>query len=210
MKRLAMNFQPAPVDGLPSYLEMATARSRGMQNLLPRWWLAPNYERLRRDHEGLVWEIRGQGVKCLTEDDAISSTGERRQTGKQDATAKRWADAFTARFEDLANEDSTFAQLRNVMDLAVAGALIGKEEFIKHAGLSIPRLLGEELLDRYNAPRAVASQASFVKKRGGWLISASGGVQIEPWEVTEHVEVITDPVLASHTPTADRWWWDGK
>ena len=46
MKRLAMDFEPAPVDGMPSFLSMITGRGRGMKNMMPRWWLAPNYEPL--------------------------------------------------------------------------------------------------------------------------------------------------------------------
>ena len=71
MKRLAMNFEPAPVDGMPSFLSMIPARGRGMNNMMPRWWLAPNYEPLAKTADGLAWELRGPGVKCLTEEDYV-------------------------------------------------------------------------------------------------------------------------------------------
>ena len=32
MKRLAMNFEPAPVKGMPSYLDMVAPVARGMPN----------------------------------------------------------------------------------------------------------------------------------------------------------------------------------
>jgi NADH-quinone oxidoreductase subunit D len=63
MKRLGMGFERAPVDGLPSFLDMFSGRTAGLQNMMPRWWLAPNYEPIRRDAEGLAWELRGSGVK---------------------------------------------------------------------------------------------------------------------------------------------------
>src|SRR5690606_19874271 len=84
MKRLAMNFEPAPVDGMASFLEMVSGRRGRLNNFMPRWWLAPSYEPLRRDGEGLAWELRGQGVKCLTEQDFINEAGEREHSGKAD------------------------------------------------------------------------------------------------------------------------------
>jgi hypothetical protein len=209
MKRLGMNFEPAPVDGLPSYLTML-GHGRGLQSVMPRWWLAPNYEPLRRDKDSMVWEIRGQGVKCMSEQDMMTAGGGRDQhTGKSDPIAQKWAENFTTKFEDLAREDSTFGQLRNVMDLAVVSALMTKEGLSQFAGLQIPQLLGGQSLDEYPAPRHVASQASLLKKGTGWVISVSGGVQIFPWRVADHSEVTADVAAARPTATSPstNWWW---
>jgi hypothetical protein len=210
MKRLAMNFEPAPVDGLPSFLEMVRSRRAGLHNMMPRWWLAANYEPLRRDERGLAWELRGQGVKCLTEQDFLSHAGQREHTGKADATAQQWADNFTAKFDELSREDSTFGALRNVMDLAVVGALLAKEGLMEASGLDAPNLLGNERLAEFPAPRSVASQASFVKAGHNWIVSVSGGVQIFPWQVADRTELATD--LASPRdgqPAAHEtaWYW---
>jgi hypothetical protein len=45
MKRIAMDFEQAPVGGMPSFLSMVKVGSRGMNNMLPRWWLAPTTNR---------------------------------------------------------------------------------------------------------------------------------------------------------------------
>ena len=47
MKRIAMNFDPSPVRGLPSYLQMVKPSARTV--LSPRFWLEPKYEALLRD-----------------------------------------------------------------------------------------------------------------------------------------------------------------
>jgi hypothetical protein len=183
---------------------------RGLQNLMPRWWLAPNYEPLRRDKDSLAWEIRGQGVKCMSEQDMMTTSGGREQrTGKSDPIAQKWADNFTAKFEELAREDSTFGQLRNVMDLAVVSALLSKEGLSQMAGLEIPQLLGGQQLEQYPAPRHVASQASLLRKGSGWVISVSGGVQIFPWQVADHTEVAADIATARPlaSATSANWWW---
>jgi hypothetical protein len=209
MKRLAMDFEPAPVDDMPSYLDLVSARTAGLQNMMPRWWLAPNYEPLRRDEAGLAWELRGQGVKCLTEQDMMKAGGGREHTGQAEPIAQQWADSFTSNFDELAREDSSFGQLRNVMDLAVVAALLAKEGLTEFVALETPQLSGGAPLDEYPAPRTVASQASLVKKGRNWVISVSGGVSIYPWQVADRTEV--SPDLASTRPAAANaaanWWW---
>jgi hypothetical protein len=210
MKRLGMGFERAPVDGMPSFLDMFTGREPGLQNMMPRWWLAPNYEPIRRDADGLAWELRGTGVKCMTEQDLMTDGGGRQHTGQGDEVAQKWADNFTSKFEELAREDSAFGQLRNVMDLSVVAALLAKENLTQFAGLEMPQLTTGVALEEFPAPRAVASQASLVKKGRNWLISVSGGVQIFPWQVADRTEVASE--LASVRPereAADEagWYW---
>src|SRR4051812_15613156 len=43
MKRLAMNIEPASIDGMPSFLVMLKKGGAGASALLPRFWLAPKY-----------------------------------------------------------------------------------------------------------------------------------------------------------------------
>jgi hypothetical protein len=209
MKRLAMDFEPAPVDDMPSFLDMAKSRRGALHNMMPRWWLAPMYDPLQRDEDGLAWELRGQGVRCLTEQEFLNDAGQKQNTGGADPTAQKWADAFTAKFEDLAHEDSSFGQLRNVMDLAVIGALLFKEGLLDRSGLAAPNLMSDEPLAEFPAPRMVPSQASFVKAGRNWVISVSGGVQIFPWQVADRTEVAAD--LAStrgeQSNATSGWYW---
>ncbi len=208
MKRIAMNFEKAPVPGMPSFLQMVGAR--GAENLLPRWWMAPNYEAIVRDEQGLAWQLKGQGVKCMTEDDYVAEDGTRTQTGKSGGTAQKWADKFTENFESLALADSTFCQLRNVMDLAVVTTLIEQQGMADKVGLEMPYLTGKEEIEEFNAPTRVASKASFIKKGGNWIISASGGVQIDPGSAIAKQETANLPALGKGSATASEqaWWWD--
>ena len=209
MKRLAMNFEPAAVDGMPSLLHLARSRRGGMHNAMPRFWLAPMYDPLQRDHDGLAWELRGQGVRCLTEQEFLNEAGQKQKTGGVDPTAQKWADTFTEKFADLAHEDSSFGALRNVMDLAVVGALLVKEQLLARSNLDAPNLMGGQPLDEYPVPRMVASQASFVKAGRQWIVSVSGGVQIFPWQVADRTEVAAN--LASVRPEESGepsgWYW---
>lgn len=210
MKQIAMDFEPAPVGGLPSYLEMVDTRSvKG--NLMPRWWLASNYEPLARDKDGLAWEIRGQGVKCLSEEDFVDEQGAiTRGAGRKNTDANRWAEAFTERFEELADHDSAFGQVRNAFDLAVAASLMSLEDLWTAAQLSTPQLAQEFAPEEYATPKFVATQASFLKRGNKWVITASGGVQVFPWQVADKSE--ESPRLAelreSHEGAeGNAWWW---
>ena len=116
MKRLAMNFEPSPVPGLPSYLSMMKGGGRGMPNMLPRWWLEPRYESVMQSPDGLAWEFDGASVKAMTEEDFLAANGDRQHTGKSSPLAQRWADNMTEHYEALALADPIFGQLRNCME----------------------------------------------------------------------------------------------
>lgn len=206
MKRLAMNFQPAPMDNMPSFLHLV--KNSGKSSMTPRWWLAASYEPLARDAAGLTWQLRGQGVQCMTEEDYFDASGQRQHSGKASRAAQRWAETLTERYSELADHDSAFGQLRNVMDLAVVAALIEKEQLLAAAGLDLPQLLGEVQIAEYSVPKQVAAKANFIKRRGSYTISASGGVQILPWHIadkTEEVSTLGD-VRKEVSPESQQWW----
>jgi hypothetical protein len=214
MKRLAMNFEPAPVKGLPSYLEMIPAGPK-VQNLMPRWWLAASYKPLVKDPDGLAWEIRGPGVKCMTEEDYITSTGQAKGTGHSNAAAQKWADLMTAKYDDLSERDTVFRQLRNCMDLSIVAALIQREHMADRADCRLDLLMNAKQLPIYDhpVPRQVPTSASFVKKGHNYLISASGGVQFQPWAVIQNpvTDSASTAVRGNAIQTAAEskdWWWN--
>lgn len=213
MKRFAMGFDEAPVAGLPSFLDLlASSKSQRDPNMMPRWWLAPAYEPLLRDGEGLAYELRGANVKCLTEEDYASTSGQREHTGKGEPIAQQWADAFTDKYSELALQEAVFGELQNIMDLAIVAALVVKENLPAKAGCELPLLMQEGPLStsEWDAPRHVDSKATFRKRHGKWIISASGGVQIDPWSIASQAETSEQVgyVRKDVTPSADRWWWD--
>ena len=210
MKRLAMNFEQAPVGDLPSYLHLAQVERGGLQNMLPRWWLAPKSAPLRTTSDHLAWELRDLVVECKTEEDFLNADGTRQQTGKAGSAAQQWANKFTAKYAELSQKQTVFADLRNLVDLAVVGAVIHKHNLLETAGLDAPRLMREETIDSYDVPRRVDSQASVLRKGKGWLISASGGVQMFPEQLasaTLESEELA-PVRKAATAKNMNWWWD--
>ncbi len=206
MKRISMGLEPSPVAGLTSFVSMSAAGGKGMSNMLPRWWLAPDYEPILRDPDGLAFELRKAGVKTMAEQDFINAAGQREGTKPADPVSQRWADLMTERYADLAQAEPVFGQLRNCMDLAVVAALIVQENLLTKAGLELPSLQGSDGVApmALDAPKQVSSQASLLKKGRNWMIAA-GGVQINPWAIAAKRAAPMAGSPTSTSATAMRW-----
>jgi len=210
MKRVSMGLEPSPVAGLTSFVNFIKGGGKGMQNMLPRWWLAPNYEALLRDEEGLTWQLRGGAVKTMAENDFLTASGSREHTGKADVMSQRWADMMTSRYDDLALAEPIFGQLRNCMDQAVVAALIVRNDLCGKAQLTLPALLESSGFQTasFPAPKQVASKAAVIHKGRSWIIAA-GGVQINPWEIIDKNEVASSlgSVRGKATVANVGSWW---
>ncbi|HZN36173.1 MAG TPA: DUF1598 domain-containing protein, partial [Pirellulaceae bacterium] len=213
MKRIAMKLEESPLPELPSFLDMMKKGGAKLGNMMPRWWMACNYEPLAKSEDGLAWEIRGQGVKVLTEDDYVAG-GKATATGKVNPLAKEWADTMTKHYDKLAVKEPVFGDLRNLMDLCVVAALIQKEGLQQKANLQLPTLQGQDSkfeLVYWHAPKTVATQCSFVKRGSEYIITASGGVEIASWEVAGKsiLNAEVGQVRSKATPqTAGSLWWN--
>jgi hypothetical protein len=215
MKRIGMNLEPSPVKGLSSFIEMAPAK---LDNMMPRWWMACNYEPLGRSEDGLAWELRGQGVKVMTEDEHIDNVnGTVRASGKTSPAAAKWSEQFTAKYDELAVKEPVFGELRNLMDMSVIAALFAKEQLAAKAKCDLVELTsteGKTVLGEANAAKKVPTQSSALKRGNNWVITASGGVSINSWEAADKSEVVPSvgvtrekakPVAAA---AGDGLWWN--
>jgi len=204
MKRIAMGFDRSPVAGLPSFLSMLPATGRGMSNMMPRWWLEPDYDALVRDAEGLAFELPAGSVKAMTEEDFLTAAGNKQHTGRASPLARRWAELMTQKYPELAVAEPVFGQLQNCMELAIVSALIFKERLPEKVDWNMPVLLdGAQLpADQFPAPKHVASRASLMKKGRNWVITASGGVLINSWQVADRVKQGEAPKSAREAAAA--------
>jgi len=211
MKRLAMNLEKSPVRGFGSYLDMIkTSRVAGDVN--PRWWMACNYDPMAASEDKLAWELRGPGVKVMTEDEFVTEDGTVAATGRTSAAAKRWADNMTSKYDELSAADPVFGELRNLMDMCVVAALIEKERLGEVAGCSLPLLIGasSELgLEEWNAAKKISPEVSFLRTRNAWIVTASGGVQIESWQVASRMDIDSNVSLVRKRalPNGKSLWW---
>jgi Protein of unknown function (DUF1598) len=189
MKRIAMKLEPSPVKGLGSYVDMLKSAPK---NLMPRWWMACDYEPMAKSADGLAWQLRGKGVKVMTEDSFIAQ-GKFTASGKTSDAAQKWADTMTAKYDELCVAEPAFGELRNVMDLCVISALIAKENLLAKANLQLPTLMGNESQvqpTEWPAPTQVSTQCSVTHKGRDHIITASGGVEINSWAVADKTQEV--------------------
>jgi hypothetical protein len=181
MKRIGMGLEESGLAGLPSYLSMVPAGGRAPA--LPRFWLEADYDPIARDPDELAWKIGGRRMKCLTESDVAGRDGVRRGAAGKDQIAAKWCQSMTKEYDALAAKQPVFAELVNCVDLAVVAALIQGRQLARRADLDIGLLLDAERLPlpAYEVPRNVPTVASGLKKGTTWVLSASGGVMVQPW-----------------------------
>jgi hypothetical protein len=213
MKRFAMGLRPSTVAGLPSYVQMSRNAAHGAgQN--PRWWMACDYDSLTKSKDGLAWKLAGQGVKTMTEQDIVSRDGSVEGGGKKNKLAESWAQKMTDTYGELSREVPVFADLQNIMDLTVVATLIVQERLAERAGLDLSVLATDNdaiHLTSYDVPRSVDPQCSFIRGRSRWVVTASGGVDINAFEVVENQSTdasIADQRTAALAQSQDRWWWN--
>lgn len=211
LKRLSMGFDKAPIADMPSYLEIAQ-RKDSQRAAAPRFWMECSYQPLARTEDGLTWQLRGSGVKTLVEDGRLSESGQRIATRSGNALADKWAETMTEQFDSLAQKEPAFRELRNLMDMSVVAALIAEERMWDKAGFDAGLLTDASRLPtpEYHVPQTVPTQCSFVRLASSWLVTASGGVDVNPWSVVKNNQIDSslEQLRASLEGPAPGLWWN--
>ncbi|MFK7737402.1 MAG: DUF1598 domain-containing protein [Pirellulaceae bacterium] len=209
MKRYAMGLDQSPVKGMPSYLQMI--RNSGASKTQPRWWMACDYEAILHSADRTAWQLTGLGIKAMTEDELVAASGQRTQTGKANKAAQTWADSFTRNFDVLASQDAVMGDLRNVMDLNVVATIIDAHKLEAAAGCDLGLLRNGVQTPSYRTAKAIDPQCSFVRGTAGWTVTASGGVEINPWKMvstkakpSKELEAVREQASAGDVT----WWWN--
>ena len=213
MKRLSMGLEAAPIKNFPSFLAMAKNANASRMNSSPRMWMECGYEPLAKSQDGLVWQIRNNGVKTLTENMRFGADGKAVAIGKPNKLAQKWADMMTDRYDELAAAEPVFHELRNLMDLSVVAAIIRKHRMEEQVGLQLPAIKNETQaisIGGLNTPKQIPSQSSFVHINNSWLVATSGGVAIDSWAAVENnvVDEKLGAVAAQAKAGNGKWWFN--
>jgi uncharacterized protein DUF1598 len=214
MKRIGMSLVASPVDGLTSYLELLDdGPDRKPRNPLPRWWIAYGEKPVECDAEGLGWRISRPGIQVQTAAGRLESGGEISTAAQSDPIAKQWADSMTAKYDELAIVEPVFAQLRGCMDLALVTAILASGDLLKHVDLELPMLLDDSRLQpaEHRVPKNVASHASALRRGDDWVVSVSGGIELDVPRVVNAAEVqaeVREARMQALPNEIKSWWWD--
>jgi hypothetical protein len=221
MKLVGIGLEEGTID-VPSYLEMIKpAAGQGSRPLdVLRWWFTVNYDALATDTDRDVFELRGQGVKVLSENELLTATGQQVHTGASDPLNAEFARNFTKHFEALAKKYPVYADLQNIFDLALTASLLKTEGLADRVGWHML-----SFRDRHQfavaqgpAPQAVDTVMNHrVVNRVNILAAISGGVSVNCRSLVEAEAIVTDRQgrlgseqqrSAPEKLSATAWWWD--
>jgi truncated hemoglobin YjbI len=222
MKLIGMGLE-AGIAEVPSYLDLIQVKAGESPPPLDvlRWWFTMNYEALVASENRDAFEIRGQGVQVLSENELLTQLGKRVPTGAATLTNQQFAGNFTTHFALLAEKYPVYADLQNVFDLALVAALIQQEQLADRVGWHLTCFGSPDdyAVDVGPAPRQVETVINHRKVGGRYLVvGVSGGVHAEPWKFVSTEKLRTDKkgTLAARRASyeapkglaLDRWWWD--
>lgn len=214
MKMISIGRLRIPVRGFRSHLSMIPVGGNTMQ----RWWFTPLYEPFQKTPDGNAFAFSGQRVQLMSQDEQISANGQRTQTAFKRVSTEAFASQFTEKYEQVAAVAPVFAELQNLIDLAVLAALIQKEDLATKAGWQMSLFLDAKrtTVAQGQVPKTVDS--SFNTRNAGRVVIGlvAGGVTIDARSLLNSTPLIesTDRLLtgpaAASQPTAERthWWWD--
>jgi hypothetical protein len=222
MKLVGMGLESGTVD-VPSYLDLIRVKAGESPPPLDvlRWWFTMDYDAIQATAERNAFEIRGQGVQVLSENELLTQLGKRVQTGKASVTNQEFAGRFTQHFAALAAKYPVYADLQNIFDLAIVAALVRQFGLDDQVGWHLT-CFGDP--DQYVVPLGPAPQSveTVINHRrvGGkhLVVGVSGGVRAEPWKYVQKASVETDKrgALAAQRASwagppdllLNDWWWD--
>jgi hypothetical protein len=218
MKLISIGLEQAPIN-LKSYVDRANPNTVS-RNALQRWYFVPDYQCVRVSDDDLAMQLVGEGVKLVGADELVGASGERKQTaGKGNPAAKAFADEFTKKYPQLSAALPLYAQLRNLIDLAVVGAFLQHRDYYSKAGWRMEGFADEATMPvkTVNAPKQVETAVNAVWRGTHLMTPIGGGVQIAPQEAISASNMLKDDAgkvrqarekVDLKSLAKGRWWWD--
>jgi len=221
MKLVGMGLEEG-VLGVTSYLSSVTVPEGGAPPPMTvlRWWFTMNYEALRATPGRDAFELRGPGVRVLSENEMLTQRGERIHTGQADEWNEQFAHSFTKHFAELAAKYPIYADLRNVFDLALVAALIVAEDVPNRLNWPAIHFVEEKRyqVERGPAPTEVETVLNHsIISQKHIVAGVSGGVSADARPYVQKPAIAIDNYgalqagriasMPSDQPD-DAWWWD--
>ena len=176
MKRIALGAEPSRVRGIRSHLSMLKPNGNSMQ----RWWFAPYYEAIHASADGTAYQIAGQRVQLMSQEEQVSSAGNRSDNAFTRLSTQQFAKRFTDHYPELAEKNPVFAELQNLFDLAVVAATLKRDGVLEAIDWPAEVFLRRAAIDSYPVARHVPSTATTRPARGGVMLGLIGGVTMNP------------------------------
>jgi hypothetical protein len=185
MKLIGIGLENPRVRGLSSYYALLGPGDGGL-NKLQRWWFVPEYDAIVESREGTAFEFSGQRAKLVGADDRLQASGAVERGDSASGTTRRFAQSFSAHFQELARVHPAYADMQNAFDWVVVAALIQQRDMIRKVAPELAYFLQSEggvPLEQYPVPRQVESVVNAKWIGSKLAIPVGGGVVLEPTKV---------------------------
>lgn len=217
MKLIGIGLEK-PAVSIPSYVSRANPRDVA-RNAMQRWYFMPDYECVRVSDDDLAMELVGNGVKLVSEDEMVTATGGRVASRSRNLASEAFVSAFTKKYDELAQREPVYAQLRNLIDMSIVAAFVQQQDYYGRAGWRMEVFGSEDNLQvrTYNTPKHVESAVNVVWKGNTLMTPIGGGVSIQPQmalagdrlleDENNQVKSARESIRIDALPK-NRWWWD--
>ncbi len=216
MKLIGIGLEQLPVP-LKSYVERANPRTVAA-NAMERWWFQPNYDGVSVSEDGFAMRIEERGVQLVGANERVAN-GRRVEARRRNPASEAFCRDFTEMYPKIARRVRVYAELQQLIDVAIAAAYIQEQDFYTQAGWEMPLFRNESqyAVETYTAPEQVETAVNAVWKDNVLMTPLGGGVNMQPRmalhrdhlsvdQQGENVRVHKDSVPAD---LADgQWWWD--
>jgi hypothetical protein len=217
MKLIGIGLEKPPVK-LVSYVDRARPNEVG-RNALQRWYFIPDYQCVRVSADYQAMELVGDGVKLVDENELVAASGQRQVNGSViNRASQAFVTGFTKIYPELADRAPVYADLRNLIDIAVAAAFIQQQDYYGKAGWKM-EFFGSEAefpVETSEIPKTVETVVNAKWKGNTLFTPVGGGVQIQPTKALESDKLLNDDKgkvakLREEIKinlAKGQWWWD--
>ena len=216
MKLIGIGLEPPPVR-MTTWIELASGGGVAA-NALQRWYFVPDYQCVRISEDDLAIELVGRGVKLCGADEVVLPNGQRMGADKADKASRTFTETFTRKYADIAARSPVYAQLRNLIDLAVAAAYMQEHDAYGKVAWGAKTLCDEKAfaIETLTAPVEVETAINAVWRGTKLLTPIGGGVTMHPRMALDAPNLLPDEAGAvakartEKTATLPKtgWFWD--
>jgi hypothetical protein len=157
-------------------------------------------------------------VKVVGEDELVTADGQRQMSGRANKASQAFVASFTKVYSELADRAPVYAELRNLIDLAVAAAYIKQHDLYGKSGWKMPVFADEKqfAVETFNEPKQAPAAVNAIWKSNKLMTPVGGGVDIQPLMALEPEKILRDEggkvgKLRQDTRVVlgkGQWWWD--
>jgi hypothetical protein len=217
MKLIGIGLE-TPQAKITSYVSSAKPGATS-NNALQRWYFQPNYECVKVTEDHLAMELVGEGVKLSGQSEVVGADGSRGADAGKDPASEKFTSSFTEQYGALAAKVPVYAQMKNLIDLAIAAAFIQEQDYYGKAGWKATVLMDEAkvAVEVFDAPRQVESAVNAIWRGNKLMTPIGGGVNIRPNLALKQENLLQDEqgelkakreLIKVEGLAEGQWWWD--